>query len=230
MKKLILIPALALCLALCGCAETANTAPATQAPVSTAAPEEAVTDAAPAAARISPLPDNSMDNLSDAIVHISLDEGSVYADENGNLLMDVKIYSYDKYDMVDIAMLKVGDTLVTNYGEIQVASMEQGPGGSICINGGLESGGIDLATEDNGIFFEIGYNDSKSWYQLGEATLPLSAAFVGLDNADPQLGEVLLSADSFLNGEIAHFYFSPHNTSIRIEAGEVVELNRRYVP
>ena len=57
-----------------------------------------------------------MENLTDAILSISLDEGDAYVDDQGRMQMDLKIYTYDKYDMVDIANLKVGDTVVTECG------------------------------------------------------------------------------------------------------------------
>ena len=46
---------------------------------------------------ITPLPDTTMENLSDAILSISLDEGDAYVDDQGRMQMDLKIYTYDKY-------------------------------------------------------------------------------------------------------------------------------------
>ena len=56
---------------------------------------------------INPLPDTTMENLTDAILSVSLDEGNAYVDDHGRMQMDLTIYSYDQYDMVDIANLKV---------------------------------------------------------------------------------------------------------------------------
>ena len=87
---------------------------------------------------ITPLPDTTMENLSDAILSISLDEGDAYVDDSGRMQMDLKIYTYDTYDIVDIANLKVGDTVVRHFGEVKVVSKEQNEAGTIFINGGLE--------------------------------------------------------------------------------------------
>lgn len=179
---------------------------------------------------IYPLPDPTMDNLTDAILPVSIEEGGVYADDAGNMQMNVKIYSYDMYDMVDISMMKEGDTFVTNAGEIEVSSLERGENGMIYVNGGLENGGFDLATEDNGIFFETGYNDAKNWYEVGEATISVSAEFKGYDSADPDQEEIVFDTDSFLNGEVINYNFTPYNTTIRVEGGQIVEMNRRYIP
>ena len=179
---------------------------------------------------IYPLPDTTMDNLQDAILAVSFGEGDVYVDDTGKLQMKAKIYTYDKYDMVDIAMLKVGDTIVTHTGEVKVTALERSATGILYVNGGLENGGFDLVTDDSGVFFETGYSDIKSWYQVGEATIRVSADFGGRDTSDPDAGEVILYPGSFLVGEVVNYDFTPHNTTIRIEGGQVMELTRVYMP
>ncbi len=177
-----------------------------------------------------PLPDTTMVNLNDAILNISLEEGSAYVNETGIMHMDLKIYSYDVYDMVDISGLKVGDTIVTHDGEVVVAALERDDRGTVRINGGIDAGGMDLVTDDTGVFYETGYSDIKNWHQVGEATIRVSADFVYHDNSDPDTGEVIFYSGSFLIGEVTDYYFTPHNTTIRVEAGQIVEMNRRYVP
>jgi hypothetical protein len=142
----------------------------------------------------------------------------------------VKIYTYDKYDMVDIANLKEGDTIVTHAGEVVVTSLERTQGGLILINGGLEEGGFDLFTDDSGIFYESGFNDVKNWYEVGTATIRVSADFEGRDNSNPDQGEVVLYPGSFLVGEVTDYNFTPYNTTIRVEGGQIVEMNRMYTP
>ena len=182
------------------------------------------------AQKISPLPDATMENLTDAILSVSLAEGDAYVDETGKMQMDMKIYSYDCYDMVDISNLKVGDTLVKHSGKVQVTSIEQNDAGTVYINGGLDNGGFDLVTDDCGVFYEMGYNDHKNWYQVGEATIRVSADFKGSDCADPELGEVVIYPGDFLVDAVKNYDFTPYNTTIRIEGGQIVEMNRRYIP
>ena len=182
------------------------------------------------AQKISPLPDATMENLTDAILSVSLAEGDAYVDETGKMQMDLKIYSYDCYDMVDISNLKVGDTLVKHSGKVQVTSIEQNDAGTVYINGGLDNGGFDLVTDDCGVFYEMGYNDHKNWYQVGEATIRVSADFKGSDCADPELGEVVIYPGDFLVDAVKNYDFTPYNTTIRIEGGQIVEMNRRYIP
>ncbi len=145
-------------------------------------------------------------------------------------LMNLKIYTYDKYDMVDIANLKVGDTVVRHSGEVKVISKEQNEAGTIYINGGLENGGFDLVTDDCGIFYETGFNDVKDWYEIGEATIRVSADFKGIDNADLEQGEVIIYPGDFLIGAVTNYDFTPYNTTIRVEDGQIVEMNRVFIP
>lgn len=175
---------------------------------------------------ISPLPDTTMENLTDAILSVSLEEGNAYVDDSGRMQMDLKIYTYDMYDMVDIARLKAGDILVRHSGEVQVISKEQDETGTVFINGGLENGGFDLVTDDCGIFYESGAGGVKNWYEIGEATIRVSADFRGLDKADPERGEVILYPGDFLVGAVTNYDFTPYNTTIRVEGGQIVEMNR----
>ena len=212
MKKLLLL-ILALCFLLTGCSSANEEAQPTE-----------------PGAIINPRPDSTMDNLSDAILSVSLEEGGAYVDDTGKMQMDLKIYSYDKYDMVDISMLKVRDVLVTHAGEVEISSLERTEGGSVAINGGLDAGGFELVTDDNGIFYEQGYNDAKNWYEVGEATIRVSVDFRYYDNSDLDKGEVIYYPGSFLVGEVTDYHFYPHNTTIRVENGQIVEMHRVYVP
>ena len=132
--------------------------------------------------------------------------------------------------MVDIAMLKVGDTIVTHSGEVQVTALERGATGILYVNGGLDNGGFDLVTDDSGVFFETGYSDVKNWYQVGEATLRVSADFKGSDISDLENGEIIIYPGDFLVKDAVKYDFTPHNTTVRLAGGQVVELTRVYTP
>ena len=217
MKKLMMLMMLVLCLLLAGCGNANENADSP--------PEQ---DAA--AVTVNPLPDTTMENLTDAILSISLEEGSAYVDDTGKMQMDVKIYTHDKYDMVDISNLKAGDILATHAGEVEITSLEQTESGLIRINGGLEEGGFDLATDESGLFYEVGFNDAKNWYEAGEATIRVSVDFQGYDNADPDKGEVILYPGDFLIDGVVNYDFTPYNTTIRVAEGQIVEMNRVYIP
>lgn len=187
-------------------------------------------DTTGSATTIYPLPDHTMENLTDAILSVSLEEGSAYVDDTGKMQMDLKIYTYDRYDLVDISKMKVGDTLITYNAAVEILSLAQDDYGTIHINGGLDENGMDLVTDDSGVYYAIGYSDMKSWYQVGEATIRVSVDFIYYDNADLEQGEVIYYPGSFLIGEVTDYHFTPHNTTVRVENGQIVELNRRYTP
>ena len=200
-----------------------------------AAPEvtQSVSTTAPAEqtpSKIHPLPDPAMENMTDAVLSISLEEGDTYVDDTGKMQMDVKIYTYDKYDMVDISMLKVGDILVTHAGEVEITALTRTESGAVLINGGLDENGFDLITDETGIFYERGYNDAKNWYEIGQATIRVSVDFEYHDTSDPEAGEILYYPGSFLIGEVTDYNFTPYNTTIRVEGSQIIEMHRIYTP
>lgn len=192
--------------------------------------DTAVTEQIEEPKTIMPLPDNTMENLTDAILSVSLEEGDAYVDDDGIMQMNLKIYAYDQYDMVDIANLKVGDTIVRYDGNLEVTSKEQDGMGAVLINGGLENDGFNLVTDEDGVFYEMGYNDVKSWYEVGEATIRVSADFVFTDSSDLELGEMIFYPGSFLIGEVTNYNFGPGNTTVRVEKGQIIEMTRSYTP
>ena len=225
MKKLFLMMVV-LCLLLAGCGQTTqNNEAEAETPEQTTVETEAESGAT-----IYPLPDTTMENLTDTILSVALEEGGAYVDDTGKMQMDLKIYTYDKYDMVDISALKEGDTIITHAGEVEVTSIERSESGIIYINGGLEEGGFDLVTDDSGIFYETGFDDAKNWYEVGTATIRVSADFEGRDLSDPEQGEVILYPGSFLVGEVSDYNFTPYNTTIRVEEGQIIEMTRSFVP
>ena len=228
MKK-ILIAVLVICFLLTGCksrdgGNRSDAIPEVTQPISTTAAAEQP------ASKILPLPDSTMDNLNDATLSISLEEGSAYVDDTGKMQMEVKIYTYDKYDMVDVFMLKVGDILVTHAGEVEITALKRTESGAVLINGGLDENGFDLITDETGIFYERGYNDAKNWYEIGQATIRVSVDFEYRDTSDLEAGELLYYPGSFLIGEVTDYNFTPYNTTIRVEGGQIMEMYRVYTP
>ena len=197
MKRIVAL--LVLCLLLAGCANSHT--------------ERAKT--------VAPLPDTTMEHLTDAVLAVSLKQGGAYVDDTGKMQMDLTVYSYDRYDMAEIAALQVGDTLVRHAGSVKVTSKTQDAAG-ICLNGS-----IHLATDDSGIFYEVGAGNTKNWYPLGDVTIRVSADFKGIDSIAPERGEVTLYPGDFLVGAVTNYDFTPENTTVRVENGQIVEMHRK---
>ena len=184
------------------------------------------------AAVISPLPTtidiNALDNCT---IAVSFEKGDAYVDDTGAMQLDVTVYTYDLYDMVDIALLKEGDTIVIQGNEVLVESIETLESGLLLINGGLDNGGYDFWHNDSGVYFEQGDSDVKSYYPIGEATIRVSADFKFTDCSDLDKGEVIYYPGDFLTEDAGIlYYFSPNNTSIVIENGQIIQMTRIYTP
>ena len=180
--------------------------------------------------KVSPLPDTTMDNLDNSTFAISLEEADAYVDDSGVMQMNVKIYTYDKYDMVDISMLKEGDTIVIQSNDVVINSITHNDYGTLFINGGIEEGGYELFSDDSGVYFEMGFSDIKSWYEVGEAQIRVSDEFEFKDLSDLDNGEVTYYPGDFLTDAIPYFNFTPHNTKVRTENGQIVYMERIFTP
>ena len=162
---------------------------------------------------------------------ISLEEGSLITENGGKLQMHLTVYIYDKYDPVDISRMKPGDTIYINGQDLRIASLEETDYGSVRINGGLENGGHELRTDGNGVYFETGYSDVKSYYAIGSVTLPVSSDFAYVDASDLDQDETLRPLEELISEHTEHAsWFRPGSTSILVENGVITSLTRIYVP
>lgn len=219
-KSISIMLALVLCLTLfAGCAEDEKK-------------ETKTTEETVAGATVSPLPETiDIDKLDNCTVAVSLEKGNAYVDDSGKMVMKVKVYTYDLYDMVDIAALKEGDVIVRQGENVTVSEIERLETGLIHINGGEENGGFDLISNDNTVYYETGMNDIKAYYELGEVTLPVSTEFIYTDSSDLDAGEVEYYPGDFLTDVAGIVYnFNPNSTSIIIENGEIIAMNKSFMP
>lgn len=127
--KNLIVLFLVVCLLFTGCIH-AKATPISGDTTMTASEDTVTTEPAETAKTILPLSDTTMENLTDAILSVSLEEGDAYVDDSGIMQMDLKIYGYDRYDMLDIANLNVGDILIRHSGDVKVTSKEQNGAGT----------------------------------------------------------------------------------------------------
>lgn len=147
-------------------------------------------------------------------------------DDDGRLVIDLTVYTYDLYDAVEITTLTPGDTLVVKGTEIPVKTVEQGDG--IAVNGGLVNGGIDLTSAGGGTFRVQLENDARDLYEVGTVTLPVGQDCVLTDDADPEdTGRTLYAGDLLGLGDEV---FSPQATTVETVGGTVTAIHRDYIP
>lgn len=225
--KLRILMIFLLCILLTGCAARSAAPAETTAPV----PSEATGQTPAQSAPVCPLPDTTMAALANSTVNISLEEGDVYRDASGRIYLRMQVYSYEKFDMVDISLLEAGSTILLSGEQIPVTAVERNDHGTVLINGGLDEGGFDLATDDEGTYYVQGYSDMKSWYLVCEAEFPVSEDFVFTDSADLDLGAVSYTGEDLLAGiPVPELGYRPNNTIVRIENGEASAMERIFTP
>ena len=181
---------------------------------------------------INPLPEtldvNALDNCT---VAVSLEKGDAYVDDNGKMVMNLTVYSYELYDMVDIASLKENDVIVRRNEEVTITELERTDSGLVRINGGEENGGFDLVSNDNTVYYESGMNDIKAYYELGKITLPVSVDFRYIDESEPEKEAKTYYPGDFLTDYAGLEYnFTPNNTTVVIEDGVIIRMNKVYMP
>lgn len=248
MKKLLAILLALSLLALCACAakpaqpietetetETAQTpAGETEAGADTES-EESSSQASPdetpedGAKRVEPLPEAiDVNALTDAMVSASFDESAI-EEKDGKTWLNLEVYDYDLYDMVDIAQLAVGDTFVAGGKDLRVKSVED-DGGFKLINGGLESGGVTLTTDETGVYYEVGMDDAKCYRELGSVTLELADDCAVTDASDPSQPEKSLSVSELAQLCTDAAGISAANTVVTVSGGKIVAIARSYTP
>ena len=233
MKKVLAILLALSVLALSACAakqansdtqKDSNTAETEQKPGS-----EQTEQPAQGAKRIEPLAESlDLNALTDATVAASFGAEDI-SEKDGKTEITLTVYDYDIYDIVDISLLAVGDTIVVDGKDMVVASRED-KDGFVTINGGLEQGGVDLTSDDSGVYYAVGMDDAKSYHELGRITVPVAEGFVLTDNSDPEHPDETYTASDLAKLAGEGVGFTANNTQATIEHGELTVLARSYTP
>ena len=172
---------------------------------------------------INPLPfTTDINNIQDSDVAIDVSKGSIKDNK-----ITCKVYEYEKFNLVDMSLISVGDTIVLNGEDVEIKSIERDELDGIIINGGLDIGGYYLITEGDGVFFSIGYSDVKTYHELGELTLELSDDFTFVDATDLD-NEPKIYSKSELSS--VDYSGTPHNTVLTIMGGKAVYMEQKYTP
>ena len=241
MKKVlaILLAISVLALSACAARQTAPDTQDTPAAETTGQPdaseqageEQASEEQQPAqgAKHIEPLAESlDLNALTDATVAASFGADDI-SETDGKTELTLTVYDYDIYDMVDIAQLAVGDTIVVDGKDMVVTSRED-ENGFVTINGGLEQGGVDLTSDDSGVYYAVGLDDTKSYHELGKVTVPVADGFVLTDNSDLEHPDETYAASDLAKLAASEPGFTANNTLATIEYGELTILARSYTP
>lgn len=238
MKRKTIMMTMALCLLFSGCGANTDTGvtPATTptAESTVSVPEETVTDGETAtgeeALKVEPLPSSlDVNNLQDATVSASFDASGIHKEADGTTL-DLTVYDYETFDMVDMSQLKAGDTIVIDGENVVVDSLDRSDTGMISINGGLEEGGYDFWTNEDGVYYVTGLDDTKDFKSLGTVTLPVSENCVCTDDSDLENPGKQFTLDDVESLTESGYGFIPNSTTVTVTGGEITEIHRSFMP
>lgn len=252
MKKKILI-ALTLIIAIlvaAGCA--GNTDPVEQNETTESTTEYVVETAAPVAAvsgkreestfttearidsssaKIAPLPISfDPENPDNCSLRVSFNSDCIYGSGVNDARVKFTLYAYDTYDMVDIASLKEGDTIIVENEVVTVKSVVEEDYG-IVINRSENEDGICFVPTDSGVYYVDTNSALKNYYAVGQVTLPISPEFVFTDYFKDHETPVVLTVNQIVNeSPEIDYWFVPDNSTIVVENGMVISLTRNYLP
>ena len=176
--------------------------------------------------------DVDVNALPDGIYPVAFDRGDVLSGSSGIYMNAVRVYAQDWYDLVDIGTLAVGDVIVVEGEEVPVENLESTEFG-IVVNETEDGESFVLTTEEDGNGYTIrGLDDMRTYTELGVTTLTIDPAVVYTDTSDIEGEAVTADYDGVVGAMQAssNEYFVQYNTTVRIEDGRVVEINRVYVP
>ena len=171
-----------------------------------------------------------VNHLEDSNFAASFKASDVRLNDDGALCVAMQVWDYERFDPVDIASLKVGDTILINGKKVCVDSIEM-EGQYAVINGGLEEGGFDLFTDEDGEYHEVIMDAGPRYFPVGEVTIPVAQEFVFTDNSDPEnQGKIMYAGDFLIAMEQSDEEFNANATVVRTENGKIMEITRNYMP
>ena len=244
MKKLLIVSLMLLSLlslAACGTTQQENTTDSTD----TADSSQSTTDASANTSADSQTSDGKIrpqsdqvaaqleNNLTDGKLAASFDANSL-KEEDGKLQLTFIVYNYEEFSGVEITDLKEGDVIVVNGQDLTVNSVTE-ENGYITVNGGEEDGGVTFAPNgDAGTYYVMGMDDSKTYYEVGQLTLPVADTCVLTDDSDPDNhGKTTPASDltALLAQQDADPYgFTSQNTTITVENSQITAIYRSFLP
>ena len=189
-------------------------------------PENAPKAIAPISANI------DINNLPDGVYPVAFNRGDLFNGASGVYMNAVHIYRQDVYAADDVNALAVGDTITVEGEPVPVLTLNQDEYG-ISVNEDQDARAFYLVpTEDNSGFVVLGMNDLSTYTDLGMTTLKVDPSATFTDAWDIENDPVTVGFEDIVATmqNSGNEYFVCYNTTVRVEAGKVVEIKRDYVP
>lgn len=174
----------------------------------------------------------NIDNIENGIYHAYIDESGI-SETDGKLMVRAEIYTEDSYDIVDINRMAEGDVIYINGVLLPVNSVDHTDSGIININGGVENNGSALvAVDESNCFVYAGMDMERSYTLHGMTNLSVSDNVKLTDKSDPTEDKEYTGNDAIaaLKELVSDYPLNCHTCSIMVENGEIIEINRLYIP
>lgn len=173
-----------------------------------------------------------IDNIENGIFNAYIDEYEV-DEADKNLSIRTEIYTEDSYDIVDVNRMSKGDVIYINGKLLPVYSISHTDSGLLEINGGVENNGSALiAVDESNCFVYAGVDMERSYTFQGTTSLVVSDDVKFIDKQDPSEDKEYTGSDAVLalTELIKEHPFTCYNCSIMVENGEIIEIDRLYMP
>lgn len=181
--------------------------------------------------KIAPSPaELSVDRLDNCTIAVAFSSQDITEETDGTVKIHFEVYDYETFAATDIDELQEGDTLLIDGQNIPVISVER-EDTAVRINGGVENGGINLVTDENGMYYENLTDTADivySYYLVGDTTMVTDPTFVCEDSADLDLGQQIYTAGQLKEKE--EFRCTAADSTMRIENGKIKKVTRSYRP
>lgn len=183
-----------------------------------------------------------MDNAPD------LDNGTYPASFDQKALADgilkgLHLYTIDRFSKDDIARLAVGDILVIEGKEVEVATLEKESDTCLLINGGYDNNGFTFQWYDPDPEFDVYHlfdswmsvadNDYHTYTEYGVADYEMVDEVTFRDSwdidAEPVTVTGLKAVTKAINEADGPSFFE-YNTDVTLKDGKVVEIQRDFIP
>ena len=162
--------------------------------------------------------------------------GDILSGASGIYMNATHIYTQDRYAAAEVEALKAGDTIIVEGEEVPVLSVTEADvesGSLISVNDGQDAREFYLSTiGDSSDYAVHGLDDMTTYTEQGATTLVIDPAATFTDAWDIESEPVTVGYDGIVEAmqTSENDAFIPENTTVRVEGGKVVEINRAYIP
>lgn len=182
---------------------------------------------------IAPNPNSvNTENVDNGNYYVYMDASGI-SENDGKVTISTEIYTEDSYDIVDVNRMAEGDVIYINGQLLPVKSINKTDSGLIEVNGGIENGGSALRpVDESNCYVYCGMDMESSYTRCGLANLAVSDNVKLIDDRDPAEEKVYTGSDavSALKEIVKEQPFTYYDGLIRVENGEIIEINRMYRP